>query len=91
MAEERAVFEKAVKVIGGHKAQITIASDRLQQVVERGEVTVEEISAVKAAKTMVEKQMQKIEAQSDALLGNDHYNEAALREVTNYLLDRANL
>ena len=91
MAEERAVFEKAVKVIGGHKAQITIASDRLQQVVERGEVTVEEISAVKAAKTMVEKQMQKIEAQSDALLGNEHYNEAALREVTNYLLDRANL
>ena len=39
MAEERAVFEKAVKVIGGHKAQITIASDMLQQVVERGGVT----------------------------------------------------
>ena len=91
MAEDRAVFEKAVKVIGGNKAQITIASEKLQEVAEKGEITVEEMSAVKAAKAMVEKQMQKIEAQSDALLGNDFYNEAILREVTNYLLDRANL
>ena len=55
MAEDRAAFDKAVKVIGGHKAQITIASELLQQVAEKGEVTIAEISAVKASKVMIEK------------------------------------
>ena len=46
MAEDRAAFDKAVKVIGGHKAQITIASELLQQVAEKGEVTIAQLSAV---------------------------------------------
>ena len=78
MAEDRAAFDKAVKIMGGHKAQITIASEPLQQVAEKGEVTIAEISAVKAAKTMIEKQMAKIEQVSDSLLGNEFYSEAAL-------------
>ena len=91
MAEDRAVFDKAVKVIGGHKAQITIASELLQQVAEKGEVTIAQLSAVKAGKAMIEKQMGKIEQVSDSLLGNEFYSEAALSEVTKYLLDRSNL
>ena len=86
MAEDRVAFDKAVKVIGGHKAQITIAAEKLQQVAQKGEIAVGELSAVKAAKVMVEKQVGKIEMQSDNLLGNEFYTEKALQDLTVYLL-----
>ena len=86
MAEDRVAFDKAVKVIGGHKAQITIAAEKLQQVAQKGEIAVGELSAVKAAKVMVEKQVGKIELVSDNLLGNEFYTEKALQDLTVYLL-----
>ena len=86
MAEDRLAFDKAVKVIGGHKAQITVAAEKLQLVAQNGEIAAGELSAVKAAKVMVEKQVAKIETQSDNLLGNEFYNEKALQDLTVYLL-----
>ena len=89
--EDRQAHGKAVKVIGGHKAQITRASAVLERVVTAGIVGPDDISTVRSAKTMVEKQMAKIEAQSDNLLGNDYFTEDALNELTDYLLDKGNL
>ena len=81
----------AVKRVGGHKSQITRASVTLDKVVEAGTVVEDDVSAVKAAKNMVEKQMLKIEAVSDELLGNEHFSQEALDELTDYLLDKGNL
>ena len=82
---------KAIKVIGGHKAQITRASVCLDKVVHDGTVAPGDVATVKAAKSMVEKQMAKIESQVDDLLGNDNFSEASLTEITDYLLARGNL
>ena len=89
--QERTAHAKAVKVIGGHKAQITRASVALDRVVQAGHVEENDISTVKAAKLMVEKQMAKIESQIDDLLGNDNFASNALDELTDYLLDKGNL
>ena len=89
--EDEQAQKKAVKVIGGHKAQITRAAVVLDRVVADGSVTGDALAAVKSAKAMVEKQMAKIELQMDNLLGNDYFTEEALNELTDYLLDRGNL
>ena len=94
MAEAAAALEEyalAVKVIGGHKSQITRASVVLQKVVDEGMVEASDVSKVKSSKTMVENQMKKIELRSDSVLGNANYTEEVLGELTDYLLDKGNL
>ena len=91
MAEDAQVHGKAVRVIGGHKAQITRASVCLDKVVAAGTVSDDEVSTVKSARSMVQKQMEKIEAQVDGLLGNDNFSEDALDDITDYLLEKGNL
>lgn len=88
---DRAAHAKAVKVMGGHKAQITRASVCLKKVVEEGVIGEGDEATVKSARSMVEKQMVKIESQVDDLLGNDNFTEDALNEITDYLLDKGNL
>ena len=84
-------YAKAVRVIGGHKSQITRAALTLEKVVTTGTVGPEDVSKVKSAKSMVEKQMAKVEAVIDDLLGNENFTEDVLNELTDYLLDRGNL
>ena len=91
IALAKAEHGKAVKVIGGHKAQITRAMVTLDKVIAAGGVTPAEVATVKSAKLMVEKQMGKIEAQIDNLLGNDNFVEAELNTLTDYLLDKGNM
>ena len=89
--EEKQAYTKAIKVIGGHKAQITRAAVTLDKVVATGSAAPDDVSSVKSAKSMVEKQMIKIEGQVDDLLGNDNFTQATLDDLTDYLLDRGNL
>ena len=91
MAEDKAVYDKAVKVIGGHKAQITRARVTLDRVVAEGSVAANDLSTVKSAKTMVDKQSAKIQDQIDNLLGNEHFKDDTLDTLTDYLLDTGNL
>ena len=70
--EERAAHAKAIKVIGGHKAQITRAMVVLSKAVADGSIPENDLPTIKSAKSMVEKQIQKIESQVDSLLGVKH-------------------
>ena len=85
--EELKAYQKAIKVIGGHKAQITQASVILTKVVEAGVVEEGALSKVKSSKAMVEKQMSKIETQMDNLLDNSNLKETTLSDLNGYLLD----
>ena len=90
-AEDKAAHAKAVKVIGGHKAQITRAMVTVDKVLAKGSVLAGEVTTVKSAKLMIEKQVQKIESQIDALLGNDNFAEEELNGLTDYILDKGNI
>ena len=67
--QESKDYNKAVKVIGGHKSQITRVSGKLLAVIEAGQIADCDVAAARAAKGMVEKQIEKIEAQIDDLPG----------------------
>ena len=88
---DRAYHAKATRVIAGHKSQITRAMVTLDKVVGAGVIDEGDITTVKSAKSMVEKQLAKIEAQSDALLGNDNFSQEDLDGLTDYILDKGNL
>ena len=90
-AEDKAAHAKAVKVIGGHKAQITRAMVTVDKALANGSVLAGEVTTVKSAKSMIEKQVQKIESQIDALLGNDNFAEEELNGLTDYILDKGNI
>ena len=89
--DELKAYTKAVKVIGGHKAQITQASVVLHRVVKDGKIEEGSISKIKSAKSMVEKQVSKIEVQMDQLLDNSNLKETTLQDLTDYILDMGNL
>ena len=89
--DDRAAQTKAVKVIGGHKAQITRALAILEKVIAAGVIAEGDITAVKSAKLMVDKQITKIEAQMDSLLGNDYFTGEDLNTLTDYVLEKLNV
>ena len=91
MAEDQAAVTKAIKVIGGHKSQITRAMVTIDRVLQAGNIAENDRATVKSAKLLVEKQVSKIEAQIDDLLGNDHFSEDDLNNLTDYILDKGNM
>ena len=91
MAEDQAAVARATKVIGGHKSQITRAMVILERVVNAGAIPENDRATVKSGKLLVEKQVTKIEAQIDALLGNDNFTEDDLNALTDYMLDKGNM
>ena len=88
---ERVAHARAVKVIGGHKSQITRAMVTLEKTIASGSVLAEEVSTLKSARNLVQKQIGKIEAIMDELLGNANFAEDDLNSLTDYLLDRGNI
>ena len=88
---DEADYTKAVKVIGGHKSQITRAIGTLQKVVTDQSVLPADLNKVKAAKRMVENQVAKIEAQIDDLLGNEHFPQTELDSLTDYILQQGDV
>ena len=89
--DDQTALTKANKVIGGHKAQITRARALLDTVIAAGSVAAEDVAKVRSAKTMVERQSSKIEAQIDDLLGNELFTADSQDGLTDYLLDTGNL
>ena len=88
MEDDKTVFDKAIKVIGGHKSTITRASGKLLKVIDDGEIADGNVAAVRAAKVMVEKQIGKIESHMDDLLGNENMTEEVIEGFTDYLLEQ---
>ena len=89
--DDQTALNKAIKVIGGHKAQITRARALLDTVIAAGSVAAADVAKVRSAKTMVERQSSKIEAQIDDLLGNELFTAESQDGLTDYLLDTGNL
>ena len=88
---DRAAYRKAIKVIGGLKSQLTVASVTLEKVVNDRKVEPDDVSNVRAAVKMFNKMLAKIENQVDDLLGNDNFQQEELDTLTQYQLDAENL
>ena len=88
---DRTAYRKAIRVIGGLKSQLTVASGTLEKVVRDRKVEPDDVSNVKAAVKMFNKMLAKIESQVDDLLGNENLQKEELDQITQYQLDAENL
>ena len=89
--DEKQLHTQAIKVIGGHKSQITRALVTLERVIADGTILEADRSKVKSAKNMVEKQCAKIESVVDSMLANEHFTQEDLDGVTDYILEKGNV